>query len=148
VKFVGCKQQSAKYAKRRSERLPIVPVLVASLVIPKLSLLHLSLSTFFVSLPFCTTSAFSHHALFCLFLGHLGQTQGKSSTYTASHLRAKARLCVGEAVRIISGCRMSFLTKNRRTSPQDATNEQFPAAQLALLGTDCHAHEQYIRALH
>jgi hypothetical protein len=122
----------AKFAKRRLERLPIVPVLVASLVTPELSLLHLFLhSSCHFPLAPPLLSATTH---FFFVSGSSGSNAGKSSTYTASHIRAKARLRVGEAVRIISGCRMSFLTKNRRTSPQDATNDQFPAAQLALLG--------------
>jgi hypothetical protein len=94
----------------------------------------------FPSLYILRVTSLLHHLCFqpphtFLFVsGSSGSNAGKSSTYTASHLRAKARLRVGEAVRIISGCRMSFLTKNRRTSPQDATIDQFPAAQLALLG--------------
>jgi hypothetical protein len=65
-----------------------------------------------------------------------GQTQRKLYSHNKPP-RAKGRLRVGEAVRTKSGCRMSFLTKNRRTSPQDApeaTQDKFPAAQLGLLG--------------
>lgn len=72
---------------------------------------------------------------FVCFWVSTGQTQGKARLTHQDRPRAKGRLRVGEAVRFIPGYRMSFLTKNRRTSPQDARDDdEFPAAQLGLLG--------------
>lgn len=101
--------------------------------------------------PSCTThrhrtTFVPGHLAYILFVtGSFKAKRRESSTHIASHPRARRRLRVGEAVRTKSGCRMSFLTKNRRTSPQDApeaTQDKFPAAQLGLLGMvfPCHRH--------
>lgn len=122
---------------------PLVGRQVAPTQVPELSL--------FYSLPSCTThrhrtTFVPGHLAYILFVtGSFKAKRRESSTHIASHPRARRRLRVGEAVRTKSGCRMSFLTKNRRTSPQDApeaTQDKFPAAQLGLLGMvfPCHRH--------